>query len=81
MTMRFNNVKKQGYGDLRCQPCGVFFPTFEAMMKHKTEKRASDPEDHVHCRFCGIDFVTDEAERLHIQEVCGRPFRRFAASF
>ncbi|VUC33266.1 unnamed protein product [Clonostachys rosea] len=62
------NAKTQRHGEFQCQPCGVFFPTLEAMLKHKAEKRANDQYGHVHCRFCGIDFVTEEGEKLHIQE-------------
>ncbi|CAH0040652.1 unnamed protein product [Clonostachys solani] len=69
------NAITQGYGEFQCQPCGVFFPTLEAMLKHKAEKRANDQYGHVHCRFCGIDFVTEEGEKLHIQEVCEHSHR------
>lgn len=63
------NTIRQEYGEFQCEPCGVFFPTLEAMLKHKADKRANDQYGHVHCRFCGMDFVTEEGEKLHIQEV------------
>ncbi|CAI6096813.1 unnamed protein product [Clonostachys chloroleuca] len=62
------NTIRQEYGEFQCEPCGVFFPTLEAMLKHKADKRANDQYGHVHCRFCGMDFVTEEGEKLHIQE-------------
>lgn len=63
--------KQQGYGSLVCTSCEprVLFPTHDALLKHMEEKRAQNPQDHIHCKFCGDDFITPEAERYHIQEV------------
>ena len=38
-------------------------------MKHMAEKRANGSETHIHCKFCGVNFATEEAEIFHIQEV------------
>lgn len=63
--------RQEGYGGHVCTACdpNIRFPTMEALMKHKAEKRKADPESHVHCKHCGDDFITLKAEWYHIQEV------------
>lgn len=51
-----------------CQP-RIVFNSRDALLKHKAEQRAKDPEKHIHCQFCGDDFITLEAEIQHIQLV------------
>ena len=41
-------------------------------MQHKASKRKSEAKDHLHCKFCGIDFQTVLAEELHVRQVRGR---------
>ena len=52
-----------------CRACNVSFETHKTLMAHKAQKRAEGSLDHIHCKFCGMDFWTEAAEQRHIQEV------------
>ena len=52
-----------------CKPCKRYFPDWETFFKHKKNMRKNGAPHHVHCSFCGADFVTEAAEWTHIQQV------------
>lgn len=53
---------------IHCEP-KIVFEDRDKLMKHKAEKRNRDPDNHIHCQFCGLDFVNTGSERYHIQQV------------
>ena len=52
-----------------CKPCNRYFPDWATFFRHKKNMRKNGAPDHVHCSFCGADFVTEDAEWTHIQQV------------
>ncbi|KAL6913776.1 hypothetical protein ACHAP8_001719 [Fusarium lateritium] len=54
-------------GDFWCEPCNKIFKTWEDLHTHKRIMRV-DGKDHIHCKFCGADFQTQEAEATHIKQ-------------
>lgn len=66
----------QGYGPFLCKSCNVRFSSNEKLMKHKADKRAKGSDKHIHCKFCGVGFATEQAEILHVRQaslVCPPP--------
>ena len=53
---------------IHCEP-KIVFGSRDKLMKHKAEKRNRNPDSHIHCQFCGLDFVNAGSEIYHIQQV------------
>ena len=70
--MATRRTTPQGYGPFLCKPCNVHFSSNEKLMKHKADKRANGSDTHIHCKFCGVDFATEQAEILHIRKASSR---------
>ncbi|KHN95628.1 uncharacterized protein MAM_06469 [Metarhizium album ARSEF 1941] len=53
-------------GRFYCKSCNRFFADWEAIFKHKEYMRRTGAENHIHCKFCGLDFETQAAENSHV---------------
>lgn len=51
-----------------CEPCNALFPGWDALQKHKENKRKAGVAGHIYCKFCYQDFETEKGEMMHIQK-------------
>ncbi|PHH88602.1 hypothetical protein CDD83_7329 [Cordyceps sp. RAO-2017] len=58
----------QSNGQWLCQPCNELFDSWEALLAHKRTIRSSKVRNHIHCKHCGQDFKTGQAEFEHIKQ-------------